>query len=228
MFRPSRTRKPASPASLSRAHAARSRTGGRTTAAARLPSATTVAARADPRARTEEASQVPVGPRPPPSTAETPDRQFRRTPLSGALWGGYLGLVELDNPAPPSPLQCISARIWSVPSGPRRGPGRAPDPAGRVPGLARPAARVTGRIPDGRAPRGGVRRRPRRPRRRAAAGVQPRLKVVNLPPMPDTSTRWVLGTLGGLAALILTGGTLILQQGAATNARLNDLRRKRA
>ena len=46
--------------------------------------------------------------------------------------------------------------------------------------------------------------------------------------MPDTSTRWVLGTLGGLAALILTGGTLILQQGAATNARLDDLRRKRA
>ena len=35
--------------------------------------------------------------------------------------------------------------------------------------------------------------------------------------MPDTNTRWVLGTLAVLAGLIL-------QQGAATNARIDDLR----
>ena len=35
--------------------------------------------------------------------------------------------------------------------------------------------------------------------------------------MPDTNTRWVLGTLAVLAGLIL-------QQGAATNARIGDLR----
>ena len=34
--------------------------------------------------------------------------------------------------------------------------------------------------------------------------------------MPDTNTRWVLGTLAVLAGLIL-------QQGAATNARIDDL-----
>ena len=35
--------------------------------------------------------------------------------------------------------------------------------------------------------------------------------------MPDTNTRWVLGTLAVLAGLIL-------QQGAATNDRIDDLR----
>ena len=37
------------------------------------------------------------------------------------------------------------------------------------------------------------------------------------PKMPDTNTRWILGTL------VLLGG-LILQQGAATNTRIDDLR----
>ena len=48
---------------------------------------------------------------------------------------------------------------------------------GRVRGLARRSARVPGRLPDRRAPRGRLRRRPGRPRRRAAAGVRPRLNA---------------------------------------------------
>ena len=39
----------------------------------------------------------------------------------------------------------------------------------------------------------------------------------NLPDMPDANTRWILGTLAVL-------GGLLLSQGAATNARIDDLR----
>ena len=56
------------------------------------------------------------------------------------------------------------------------GPGRTPNPAGRVPELARPAARAPGRLPDRRAPRRGLRRRPRRPRPQAAPELRPRLR----------------------------------------------------
>ena len=48
---------------------------------------------------------------------------------------------------------------------------------GRVRGVARRTARAPGQLPDRRAPRGRLRRRPRRPRRRAAAGVRPRLSA---------------------------------------------------
>ena len=70
-----------------------------------------------------------------------------------------------------------------------RGPGRAPDPAGGIPGLARRSARVPGRLQDRRAPRARLRRRPRRPRRRAAAGLRPRLKrpSARTPPRRDRS-----------------------------------------
>ena len=39
-----------------------------------------------------------------------------QVPLAGVWsWVGRLVGVELDDTLPPSPLQCISARIWSVP-----------------------------------------------------------------------------------------------------------------